>query len=164
MVRMKYLEMKTVIVTLLFIMVAGTANGQWYTDRYGAASIDFLTPGQLQESLADRNNKLLYSGVVIVVGGAMAGSGYLVRRNGFSDDPSFLAELMGPQLSGNLLMIGGGIVALGGIVWTIDNLFIKSQIKSAQQRYYGSTIELSPVLIGDHSGRLKPGLGVKVIF
>src|SRR5664280_1938091 len=85
---------KVIIVTFLALISISNSCGQWYVKKYQVTDINFLSKVQLEESLQNSKNKLLFDGCTVAMGGAaFLISKYL--KPGMSDDPTVIEQLLG---------------------------------------------------------------------
>ena len=136
---------KLFIVSLLLLVSFINSQGQWYVKKYNISDINFLSQGQLEESLAKSKSDFFVSVAVSGFGGAV----FLIfryLRPGMGEDPSFFEQLIGDEGVNKLGMaIGTGFVA-GGIIAGISYLGRIGRIKSVINKNYPGTgsLNISP--------------------
>jgi hypothetical protein len=85
---------KVIISAFLLLIYVINSSGQWYVKKYQITDINFLSKVQLEESLQNSKNKLLFAGCTVTMGGAaFLISKYL--KPGMSDDPTVIEQLLG---------------------------------------------------------------------
>ena len=157
------------IMTILVLSTAifSLANGQWYYKKYQVASLEDLTPGEIDLALHDAN--YLAAGCAIWAG---AGVGiYFVGRstvrNGLDEDATFLEQLLGNEVVGYGTM-GLGIASVaGGLIGTLVGVTRIGMIKRSGRRTPGpqGSLNVSPVMIlNQYSGTATPGAMLSVRF
>jgi hypothetical protein len=139
---------KVFLVTFLLLISFIDSYGQWYAKKYQVIDINFLSRGQLEESLGNSKGDLLTSGSIAITGGVI----FLIfkyLRPGMSDDPSIIDQLLGDEGVNKVGVITGLGMLIGGSIASISHLARIGRIKSVINKNYPSvgSLDISPVII-----------------
>ena len=139
---------KVIISAFLLLIYVINSSGQWYVKRYQVTDINFLSKVQLEESLQNSKNKLLFAGCTVAMGGAaFLISKYL--KPGMSDDPTVIEQLLGDDGVNKVGMITGAGLFIWGSIASIVHLGRIGRIRSVINKNYPSvgSLEISPAII-----------------
>ena len=139
---------KVIISAFLLLIYVINSSGQWYVKRYQVTDINFLSKVQLEESLQNSKNKLLFAGCTVTMGGAaFLISKYL--KPGMSDDPTVIEQLLGDDGVNKVGMITGAGLIIWGSIASIVHLGRIGRIRSVINKNYPSvgSLEISPAII-----------------
>ena len=139
---------KVIISAFLLLIYVINSSGQWYVKKYQVTDINFLSKVQLEESLQNSKNKLLFAGCTVTMGGAaFLISKYL--KPGMSDDPTVIEQLLGDDGVNKVGMITGAGLIIWGSIASIVHLGRIGRIRSVINKNYPSvgSLEISPAII-----------------
>jgi hypothetical protein len=139
---------KVIISAFLLLIYVINSSGQWYVKKYQINDINFLSKVQLEESLQNSKNKLLFAGCTVTMGGAaFLISKYL--KPGMSDDPTVIEQLLGDDGVNKVGMITGAGLIIWGSIASIVHLGRIGRIRSVINKNYPSvgSLEISPAII-----------------
>jgi len=145
---------KVIISAFLLLIYVINSSGQWYVKKYQITDINFLSKVQLEESLQNSKNKLLFAGCTVTMGGAaFLISKYL--KPGMSDDPTVIEQLLGDDGVNKVGMITGAGLIIWGSIASIVHLGRIGRIRSVINKNYPSvgSLEISPAIILDGYAR-----------
>jgi hypothetical protein len=140
---------KKLIVSCLFLISFINSYGQWYVKQYNVTDINFLSKDQLEVSLFDSKNYLLYSGCVVVLGGLVILAGESTLHHGLDENPSIIEFLLGSEFMGNTYIVIGAGLLVGGTIASIAYIDRIGRIKSVINKNYPSvgSLNISPTII-----------------
>ena len=139
---------KVIISAFLLLIYVINSSGQWYVKKYQITDINFLSKVQLEESLQNSKNKLLFAGCTVTMGGAaFLISKYL--KPGMSDDPTVIEQLLGDDGVNKVGMITGAGLFIWGSIASIVHLGRIGRIRSVINKNYPSvgSLKISPAII-----------------
>ena len=139
---------KVIISAFLLLIYVINSSGQWYVKKYKITDINFLSKVQLEESLQNSKNKLLFAGCTTAMGGAaFLISKYL--KPGMSDDPTVIEQLLGDDGVNKVGMITGAGLFIWGSIASIVHLGRIGRIRSVINKNYPSvgSLKISPAII-----------------
>ena len=139
---------KVIISAFLLLIYVINSSGQWYVKKYQVTDINFLSKVQLEESLQNSKNKLLFAGCTVTMGGAaFLISKYL--KPGMSDDPTVIEQLLGDDGVNKVGMITGAGLFIWGSIASIVHLGRIGRIRSVINKNYPSvgSLKISPAII-----------------
>ena len=141
---------KVIIVTFLALISIINSYGQWYVKKYQITDINFLSKVQLEESLQNSKNKLLFAGCTVAMGGAaFLISKYL--KPGMSDDPTVIEQLLGDDGVNKVGMITGAGLFIWGSIASIVHLGRIGRIRSVINKNYPplGSLRISPTIMSN---------------
>ena len=139
----KTMKKVTIVIFLMFISFINS-YGQWYVKKYQIIDINFLSKVQLEESLQNSKNKLLFAGCTAAMGGA-AFLIFKYLKPGMNDDPTVIEQLLGDEGVNKVGMITGAGLLIWGSIASIVHLGRIGRIRSVINKNYPSvgSLEIS---------------------
>lgn len=160
--------MKKIIIVSCFLLISFiNSYGQWYVKQYNVTDINFLSKDQLEVSLYDSKNYLLYAGCVVVLGGLVILAGESTLHHGLDENPTIIEFLLGSEFMGNTYIVIGAGILVGGTITSIALLSRIGRIKSVINQNYTSvgSLNISPTIILNNYTRSScPGLTLTYNF
>jgi hypothetical protein len=153
---------KTILTASIILILSVSLHGQWYVKKYNVTDIGLLSREQLEESLKESKNNILYSGIISVTGAGVYLAGRYLPYE-ITDESTFFEQLIGGKGMKKILMASGAGIAAGGVIAAFIYLGRTIRIKSVINRFYtfdGSLI-ISPVfIVNSYNQSCIPGLTV----
>jgi len=123
------MKRRIAILTLLFVMLIGNSNAQWYKEEYGVSDINDLTETQLRTAFVKAQKKR-DTGLILTVFGAGTVVGGIALLDGIECGQSG-EEVLGRLFFGLILDAGGVVMTSIGIPMLISYSKRLLQIKDA---------------------------------
>jgi len=158
---------KLLLVSCLLVISFINSLGQWYYGKYQVTDINFLSKQQLEESLTKTKDNLRVASIFAGIGGSFIIIGLITLNKGLDEDVSFLAQILGSEVTGKISIVGGVGMLTGGTIAGIGSLSRIGRIKSVIQRNYPSfgSLNISPTIISNSFNRSYcPGFTLSFTF
>jgi hypothetical protein len=158
---------KTILVSLLILVITQGSFGQWYNKKFLVNDINHLSQEQLNGSLDETKENIFGSFGIAAVGGILMWIGNYTLKNGIDEDASLIEQLLGAQFMGRTYIVLGVGGAAGGTVAGLVFFGRYEKIRSVLKNNYGPTgsITISPaVVFNGKNSNPAPGLSVKLNF